>query len=36
MSKLKIKILCFQCGIVFYSVCDISNILEQCPRCYNG
>ena len=34
-NKLNIKILCHNCGAVFYVDVDTDNILRQCNMCYN-
>ena len=34
MNKLKIKVLCHNCGVTFYATSGTPNILN-CPICYN-
>lgn len=35
MGKLELRVLCYNCGVLFTVLSDTPNLLKQCQRCYN-
>ena len=34
-NKINVKVLCYNCGVIFYYPIDSLNFLAKCPTCYN-
>ena len=34
-NKINVRVLCYNCGVIFYCPIDSPNFLANCPTCYN-